>query len=315
MTDDRRPPGQPFVVGGDSMGEGPAGTQRARRFVGWWVLAALWSVPAAAQAIDHPEAQRPDFAVATMTSDWRITVGGSLTTFDTAAAWAPRGLAGAAISLEDTLGLDEQTGTFFLGAAYRFNRRHSLALSVTELGRSATRILDEEVEWGDYIYRAEGEVATDLETTSVRLIWRYDFSDSDRLNAGFLAGLSTFDLGLTLSGEARLESDAGDEWVEGIVEGASVLAPIPVVGFFLDYALSPRWVLRFDAAVIDLSIGSHEGRVLEAGFNLEYVATPWLGLGVGLGGSDLEYRSDEKDEKFGLRYQFNQLGVSACFVF
>ena len=278
-------------------------------------MAVLWAGPVWAQTIDQPEPQRTDFAVATMTSDWRMTVGGTLTAFDTSAAWAPQGLAGAAILLEDTLGLDERTGTFFLGAEYRINLRHSLALSVTELGRAATRVIDDEVEYGDYIFRAEGEVATDLETTSVRLIWRYDFSDMERLNAGFLAGLSTFDLGLTLSGEARLESDDGDEWVEGIVEGANFIAPIPVVGFFLDYALSPRWVLRFDVDLVDLSIGPHEGRVLEAGLNLEYVATPWLGLGVGLGASDLEYRSDRDDEKWAIRYQFNQLGVYACFVF
>jgi hypothetical protein len=279
------------------------------------LVGALWCGPAWAQTTDRTEPKRPDFGVSTMTSNWRITVGGSLTTFDTAAAWAPRGLAGAAILLEDTLGLDEQTGTFSLGVEYRFNRRHAVAVSVTELGRTATRTVDDEFEWGDYVFRADGKVASDLDTTSVKLIWRYDFSDVDRLNAGFLAGLSTFDLGLTLSGEARLETDAGDQWVEGIVEGASVIAPIPVVGFFLDYALSPRWVLRFDVDVIDLSIGSHEGRVLEASFSFEYVPTSWLGLGMGLGGSDLEYRSDEEDEKFALRYRFNQVSVYACFVF
>lgn len=297
------------------MGEGPAGTQRARRLVAWCVLAALWCVPAAAQTVDRAEPQRPDFAVTTMTSDWRVSIGGTLIAFDTSAAWAPQGLAGATILLEDTLGLDERITTFFVAVEYRFNRRHSFALSVTELGRNATRRIDDEFEWGDYIFRAEGEVATDLDTTSIRLIWRYDFSDLDRLDAGFLMGLSTFDLGLTLSGEARLETDAGDEWVEGIVEGASVLAPIPVVGFYIDYALSPRWVVRFDANVMNLSIGSHSGRVLETGFALEYVPTRWLGLGVGLGGSDLDYRSDEDGERFALRYRFNRIAVHACFAF
>lgn len=297
------------------MGEPRGGWRCTGWLAAWCAIGALWGAPAAAQTIDQPESRRPDFAVTTMTSDWRISIGGTLTVFDTSAAWAPQGFAGAAILLEDTLGLDERTGTFFVAAGYRLNRRHSLALSVTELGRSATRVVDGEFEWGDYVFRAEGTVATDLDTTSIKLTWRYDFSDTDRLNAGFLAGLSTFDLGLSLRGEARLETDAGDEWVEGVVEGASVLAPIPVMGFYLDYALSPGWVVRFDAAVIDLSIGPHEGRVLEAGFSLEYVPTPWLGLGVGIGGSDLEYRSEKKDEKFALRYRFNQLGVYACFVF
>jgi hypothetical protein len=271
--------------------------------------------PSNVRAADGEQQKRPDFATRTLTSDWQITLGGNLTTFNTAAAWAPKGLAGAAIDIEDVLGLDEQTSTFVLAVQYRFNRRHSLGLSVTELDRTASRVIDGDIEWGDYIYRAEGMVETDLDTRIFKLAWRYDFSDMDRLNAGFLAGLSTFDLGITLSGEARLESSAGDEWIEGVVEGASAVAPVPVVGFFLDYALSPRWVLRFGADVIDLSISSYSGRVLEADFAVEWAVNEWLGVGAGLGGTDLEYRSDEDGETFGLRYRFNYLGAYASFSF
>ena len=277
------------------------------------VVASLASTDGA--AADRDERQRPDFAVPSLTSNWQVTLGGNLTVFNTAAAWAPKGLAGAAIDLEDSLGLDEQTSTFLLAVQYRLNRRHSLALSVTELDRSASRTINDEIEWGDYIFRAEGVVETELDTRVFKLTWRYDFSDMDRLNAGFLAGLSTFDLGATLSGEARLESSDGDEWVEGVVEGASAVAPVPVVGFFLDYALSPEWVVRFGADVIDLSISTHSGRVLEAEFAVEYVVTDWFGAGVGLGGTDLEYRSDKKDETFALRYRFSYLGAFAVFTF
>lgn len=279
------------------------------------VVFAIGLHPAGIEAADQQQGKRPDFETRTLTSQWQITLGGNLTTFETAAAWAPKGLAGAAIDAEDALGLDEQTSTFVLALQYRFNRRHSLGLSFTELDRSANRVIDEEVEWGDYVFRAHGEVATELDTRVFKLIYRYDFSDMDRLNAGFLAGLSTFDLGATLSGEARLESDTGDEWIEGVVEGASAVAPVPVIGFFLDYAVSPRWVVRFGADVVDLSISEHRGRVLEADFTVEYAVTDLFGIGAGLGGTDIEYRSEEDDETFGLRYRFSYLGAYAVFSF
>lgn len=158
-------------------------------------------------------------------------------------------------------------------------------------------------------------MATDLTTRLFKLTWRYDFSDMDRLNAGFLLGLSTFDIGLTLSGEARLETSSGGQWVEGVVEGASAVAPVPVVGFFLDYALSPRWVLCFGADVIDLSISTYQGRVLEADFSFEYAVTDWFGVGAGFGGTDIDFQSDEDDEAFAVRYQFNYLGAYASFSF
>jgi hypothetical protein len=286
-----------------------------RRLAAAVAMISAVSIAAGVQASDEEQQGRPDFATSTLTSAWQITLGGNLTAFNTAAAWAPKGLAGAAIDLEDVLGLDERTSTFAVAVQYRFNRRHSLGLDVTELGRTATRSINGEVEWGDYIFRGEGTVTTDLTTRIFKLTWRYDFSDMDRLNAGFLLGLSTFDIGLTLSGEARLETSSGGQWVEGVVEGASAVAPVPVVGFFLDYALSPRWVLRFGADVIDLSISTYRGRVLETDFSFEYAVTEWFGVGAGIGGTDLEFRSEEDDETFAVRYRFNYLGAYASFSF
>jgi len=219
------------------------------------------------------------------------------------------------IILEDALGLDEQTNTYVVGATYRFNQRHSLGLSATDLRRTASRVIDDEIEWGDYVYRANATVSSELDMRIYKLTYRYDFSESDRLNAGFLAGLSTFDIGLTLSGEARLEGDTGEEWVEGVSEGADVIAPVPVVGFFLDYALSARWITRFQADLIDLSVGDSRGRVIETEFSIEHSITDLFALGLGLGGSDVEYRSDEGDEKLGVTYRFNTVGVFAVFTF
>lgn len=271
--------------------------------------------PVTVQADDGDEEAREDFSTTQLTSTWRIVAGGNLTAFNTGAAWSPQGLAGAAIDLEDVLGLDETVDTYFVGFSYRINRRHSFSLAVTDLRRTASRVIDGDIEWGDYVYRADGRVETELDTTLYALTYRYDFSDTDRLNAGFIAGLSTFDLGLKLEGEARLESDEGEEWVEGVVEGASAVAPVPVFGFFLDYALSPRWIVRFQADLIELSLGGHEGRVVEADFAIEYGVSDLFAVGLGLGGSDLEYRSDKKDEKFGIRYRFSSLGAYAAFTF
>lgn len=279
------------------------------------VAVAVLVLPVTAGAADDDDVPRKEFATTQLASTWRVVAGGNLTSFNTGAAWSPTGLAGAAIDLEDTLGLDERITTYLVGVSYRFNRRHSLGLAVTDLRRTASRQLEGEIDWGDYVYRADATVRTELDTRLFALTYRYDFSDTDRLNAGFIAGLSTFDLGLTLTGEARLEGDQGDEWVEGVVEGASAIAPVPVFGFFLDYALSPRWIVRFQADLIELSLGGHEGRVVEAEFAIEYGISDLVAVGLGLGGSDLEYRSDKDDERFGIRYRFNYLGAYAAFTF
>ena len=272
-------------------------------------------VPVAAEADDGGDSHGRDFDARPLTSRWFVQAGGSLTAYQTSAAWSPAGLAGAVIVLEDALGLDEENQTWFIRACYRFNGRHAIEFLATDLKRTATRTIDGEIEWGDYVVRAEGRVSTSLTTNIYKLKWKYDFSDSGRLNAGFTAGLSTFELGLRLEGEARLEGAPGNEWIEGVVEGADGIAPVPVIGFYLEYAMSPRWILRASTEAMDLSLGSQSGRVLQSNLEIGYGFTDLFSVGLNLGGLDLEYRGDEGDEKFGVDYRVTAIGAHVGFAF
>ena len=296
----------PHVGDGEASPEAPAAERD---------IAGATGAPATDAAGRGTRWKRPDFDVPQLTSTWLVTVGGSFNTFDTNAAWSPTGLSGALLILENSLGLDEETGTAFLRVRRRINPRHSIALAVTDLDRTATRVIDSDIEWGEYVFRAQGKVASQLTTRIINLTWRYDFSDSERLNAGFSAGLATFDLGLRLQGEARFENEAGEEWVEGAVEGADVLAPLPVLGFYIEYALAPRWILRFNTEAIDVDLGSSGGRVLQTNFALEHAFSDLFGVGIGLGGIDLRYHSAEGDEEFGMNYRIKSVGAYASFAF
>lgn len=55
--------------------------------------------------------------------------------------------------------------------------------------------------------------------------------------------------------------------------------------------------------------------MLETDFAFEYAVSDLVGIGAGLGGTDIEYRSEEKDERFGIRYRFSYLGAYASFSF
>jgi hypothetical protein len=265
---------------------------------------------------DDVEQPRPEFDVSQLTATWSLNLGGSLNTLSTEAAWAPIGTGGAIIVLESALGLDEQVQTFNIGATCRLNRRHSFEVRATDLRRSATRTIDHEIEWGDYVFRAEGSVRSEFNTTFVDALWKYDFSDSARLNTGFMAGFSALWLGVSLEGEARLEGSEGGEWVEGAAEGAEILAPLPVVGFYLDYALSPRWLLRFDSsAMIEVSISGHRGRLRQIHLTCEYVASDLIGVGVGVSSIGVAYGQNQQDEQLAVNYDVKSFGAYLSFAF
>ena len=270
---------------------------------------------------EEPDAEQPDvmkraeFDAPALTSTWIVRLGGSMSADDTTLAWSPKGLGGTIILVEDTLGLDESDGNFFLGVAYHFNRRHSVELMANQVKRSAKRILDEEIEWGDYIFRAQGEIESELNVGLLGLKYKYDFSDSGRLNSGFSVGLSTFDIEAMIAGEARIDDGTGEEWIEGIVEGADVIAPVPQIGFFLDYAATAKWLIRFSTEILDLNISGHSGRVLQSSLAAEYWFTGSFGASINLSSIDLEYRGEKSHEKFGVAYKVNSLGAYLSWAF
>jgi hypothetical protein len=61
-----------------------------------------------------------------------------------------------------------------------------------------------------------------------------------------------------------------------------------MLGFYLDYAVSTRWIVRFNSEVTDLNIGEHSGRVLQSSVAIEYRLGDLLGLGLHLGSMDLQ---------------------------
>lgn len=72
---------------------------------------------AGASAKNQEEAPNSGLATRFLSADWRVVLGGTVTVFDTGAAWSPRGLAGGVIDLEYR---SEKDGEI-LGVRYRFN--------------------------------------------------------------------------------------------------------------------------------------------------------------------------------------------------
>jgi len=274
------------------------------------LLLLLLAASGAAVARDKTK-ERKHFDARPITSRWRVVGGTFLSTFDTRVAYSPRGLVGGFIQAEDDLGLSEEINTFGASARYRLSDRHRLEAAFTLIDRTATRTVTDQIDWGDVVYEVGAEVTTGLRTNLFSVKWKYSFSDSGRLDAGLSAGLSTFEIDASLSGQGTINGVPK----AGATEGAAFVAPVPLIGFWVDYAFSPRWIMRASAESIDLSIGSNKGRVLQTQFSAEYYVSKLVGLGFGLSGIDIEYTQDENNKRIGLNYQIKSFTGYLSFVF
>jgi hypothetical protein len=288
-----------------------------REFGVWIVVLLGLGLGLAGPAASAGKTEKKDFPNVLHDEKWSVSAGGFLSDFDTEVRWSPSGPLGALIQLEDDLGLAEEIDTVFVAGTYRFSRRHNLSFSFSKLDRTADRIIDERIEFGGIIYDVGADVHTEFDTSWFRVKWKYNVSDIDNLAAGYSLGLSTFDIALLLDGEATVDdpNNPGETRIERKEEQGDFIAPIPVIGIYIDYALTPRWILRAGGDVMKLSIGQHSGRVLEFSFGSDYRLTRLMGIGLGLTALDIDYEQEEAGERLAVDYRISAITAYLNFAF
>jgi hypothetical protein len=220
---------------------------------------------------------------------------------------------GALINLEELLGFDDQITTWGFTGFYRFSesRRHSLRLSYADFSRDAYKAIVATIPIFDVEF--VGDIDSSFGARIATVSYQYSFTNSDRTEAGVTAGFGFYDYSLRLSGRYIIDNDPGLE--EFGTRSEAVLAPVPAVGFFINYALTPKLTLDLRTSFIDLSIGEHDGRVFNNSVNLTWFFARHVGLGVGLASSDVVYENTGGDNRIKVDLRQTSFTVNATFVF
>ena len=253
------------------------------------ILLVLATFPAHAKKVPGLEFDYPVVA-----SRWNVNLGGFLVDLNTNAAVGIGGIFGTFINLEEKLGLQQDQDVLRLDGFYRFKPKHTLDMGYFAFRRDATTTLDA----ADFLdfdgYRFQGAIDSRFDMTSVRFIYKYSFLNNGQLNAGISTGLSWFKLELALAGDAiLLDENTGIPIGNASFQeqGVSLIAPVPSIGVFLEYA-PYRWlIVRIDGQFFDLSVSSFHFKYTETKFVLDFYFTRHVGLGIGLQTTSMEYVS------------------------
>jgi hypothetical protein len=239
-------------------------------------MAGAFSPPAAAQLYDHR---------------WALNFGGELARFSTTARLDSEELGiGTEIDLEDDLGLDDRRVNLRFDGAYRFSRKNQVVIGYSQRVRKNTHILERDIEWGGVTYPVDAEVKTRFANNLLRAGWKHSLLSTDTVEAGFGLGVSAYWMTSRISGEGQV---SGEEAQYELRE-SEVVAPIPVAGLFLNWAVSRTAVLRVAGDYFDASYQHNAGTL--ADFSTAFEVMPWekVGLGLAYNWSKLEYVAGEK---------------------
>jgi len=168
---------------------------------------------------------------------------------------------------------------------WRITPTQHLRFSYFDNDISRTRPIDQDLAWGDYTFKAGGQVTAETKFRVYELDYEFAFLRRPNYEIVAVAGIHLDDLSLKLAGNASLTVDTPNGPVE---QGAtftktseSVPAPLPVFGFRGDWAVTPHVYVDAAAEVFGLSYQGIDGNWSDLRAGATWMFSERFGVGIG----------------------------------
>jgi hypothetical protein len=113
-------------------------------------------------------------------------------------------------------------------------------------------------------------VVSEVDLTVYKASYSYSVVQNSRFDVGLAAGLHVLDLKESITTEGA-----------GLSESSTFLAPLPVLGLHVDWAVRPSVFIKANIDVFSVSIDSTRGRLTDGLVAVEYNAFEHFGVGLG----------------------------------
>lgn len=182
---------------------------------------------------------------------------------------------GTDIDVESDLNLrDRKTLPAFLAGA-RIGDRFTVIGEYYGLDRSGSASVTRDITFDDVVYPAGARVDSSFKSDVYRVAVGYSFIRRENMELGAAIGLHATSFEAKLSGEGQV----GDLPTQTQRRNRDLLAPMPTIGVFGGYQVTPRLTVSGRADYMSLSAGKYDGSILNAEARATYRV--WKNVGVG----------------------------------
>ena len=213
------------------------------------------------------------------------------------------------IVFENEFGLNRSDETFAIDFGWRFGKKWSLLTQYFESSGSRSAVLDEDIEWNDVVFGQGSNVVAGQDFSLVRVFFGRQFETSERHDLGVGAGFHWLEIGAFIQGDI-LVSGAPNEFRR---ESVKAEFPLPNVGVWYRYSLSPKWALRSRFDYLSVDIGDYNGSLVNGslGFNYRLFENFGVGLSYNIFELDLGITRTDWGGEVKSRYEGPYVSVSA----
>jgi len=175
---------------------------------------------------------------------------------------------GTNIDFERALGMTTQKTVPDAFARWRFANRWRLEVEYFELNRTGDQAIDRQINWGDQTFPIGTEVMSKFNFSDIRTSVGYSFfkTADKELGVGFGFHVASYDVALSAAASGS--------------EAKKVLAPLPVISAYGQFALTDTWAVGARLDRFSISYDKYDGNVTSMGIDVNY--QPFRHVGFGL---------------------------------
>jgi len=214
------------------------------------------------------------------------------------------------ISFEERLRLKSADDTFSAQLSWRFRDRWSVIGQYFRSSDGRRAVLEEDVEWGDVVFGAGSFAAIGSDFSLSRIFVGWHFDASKRHEIGIGGGIHWLHIGAFIEGEIRINGTPASAR-----RSVSEETPLPNIGAWYDYSISPRWAFRSRVDLLSADVGDYEGLLVNLAVGLNYQAFEHVGFGLNYNYFKLDISIDKSNWRGNLETIYEGVYLYASFYY
>ena len=195
------------------------------------------------------------------------------------------------IDFDKGLNLRNADAVFSGELAWRFRSRWSFLAQYFKSSDTTTATVEEDIEWGDIVIGAGTTVSAGSSFSLTKFfVGRHWDISGNRHDLGVGGGIHWLSIKTFIEGS--------------IIEGGNVIeiretvrteGPLPNLGIWYRYSISPRWAFRSRFDVLKANVGRYDGLMLNGAVGVNFQAFENVGIGASYNYFELDVKVDQRD--------------------
>lgn len=242
-----------------------------------------------------------------------ISLGTFILNSDTEVRFDGDAGSGTPIDWERTFGGGDLS-RFRIDGHWRFGDtdRHKVRFMWFNASRSASRTIQEDIEFGGEVYPVNAKVSSEFSFDIYELAYEYAFLKRDTYEVDGTIGIHMASLSMGLKAKA---ASSGGTLDFDVKRDGTLDAPLPVIGLRGIWQLPHNFSIDAGAQFFSLSIDQYDGSLQDYRVMVNWQPKKWLGFGLGYNqfDVDVDVDGDKFDGNLNWKYKGPMLSYSAVF--